>query len=183
MNASSPAASTQETGRRGRHGGWITIDSEGGKGSTSWIHLPQCASGLGQPAEIAEPEAVDGASRSLLLVEDEPQVRKALVSALHQVGSQVIEAADGQEALELFDEHCSELSAVILDVDLPKISGLECLDSFHEARPDLPVLVVSGHPVPIAMDERAVDFLPKLFRPSELHSALSRVLSLRTERP
>ena len=102
--------------------------------------------------------------------------RGALVNWL---GFDVLEACDGQEALDFFTARPAEISAVLLDLSMPRMGGLEVLPALRRCRADVPVVVMSGlgdSRIPANLGDAHATFLGKPFGRRELRSALRRVL-------
>ena len=115
-----------------------------------------------------------GPSRLVLIVDDEPLVRNVLRRTLHQQGCEVIETCDGPSALAVIDER-PDLCAVILDVTMPGMTGLEVLEQIRARRPGLPVLLSTAcTDVPV---ELADGFLAKPYAGEQLQEALAKLLS------
>jgi two-component system chemotaxis response regulator CheY len=100
---------------------------------------------MGQVSPIAQQPLPAGASR-VLLVDDQPEVRRVVRRSLAKAGYEVVEAWNGQVAVELVRE--SSFDLVISDVRMPDMSGLELLSALHRHDPDLPVVLTSGWPGP-----------------------------------
>jgi CheY-like chemotaxis protein len=117
----------------------------------------------------------------VLLVDDEPMVRRMLRRVLERMGLNVVEARDGIEALEVYAEHQSAISVVLLDWDMPRKDGSETLRELRELACTAPILVLSGHGLnadgytPDA--DQAQGFLQKPFRRLGLESQLREVLA------
>jgi two-component system, cell cycle sensor histidine kinase and response regulator CckA len=125
-------------------GGTIRVHSTPGAGTTFRIYLPLTE--LPQAAEADRPTGPwAAATGTVLVVEDEPAVRRLAVRALQAEGFQVLEAGNGQEAVELLDRHRGSVQAVVADVALPVMSGPELADRLAQSHPETPVLLMSGY--------------------------------------
>ena len=121
-----------------RHRGRLQLQSTPGAGTIVRIALPTIASGR-RPVGATSPVA------RVLVVEDEPAVREALVEALTQQGHVARVAADGRAALEIVERE--PVDAVVTDLALPGMSGLEVARAVKHLRPGTPVLLVTAWPV------------------------------------
>jgi two-component system cell cycle sensor histidine kinase/response regulator CckA len=118
-------------------------------------------------------------TRRILVVDDEPGVRRVIDRLLKQYGYDTILASSGTEALRLFDLHSPEIALVLLDWNLPGTSGKETLAELLKRRPDLRVVLVTGA-AEATTDEHAtadtLSILLKPFTPTELMFAVRTVL-------
>ncbi len=130
-----------------RHRGFISLDSEAGKGSAFDIYLPEVqAPGDSQASENdGVQEEFLGGGETILLAEDEEQVRRLAVTLLEQAGYKVITASDGQKALELFAQHKDHIDLVMLDAVMPKKGGRVVYEEIHGQAPHLPIVFLSGY--------------------------------------
>jgi two-component system cell cycle sensor histidine kinase/response regulator CckA len=124
-------------------GGAVRAESEPGAGATFTMLLP-C---FRAPVRTAhpEPEAVTAGTGTILLAEDEASVRRAFVRGLERMGYEVVEAEDGLAALQRWEEHAGEFAALVTDIRMPELGGLDLAARLRERRPDLPIVFVSGY--------------------------------------
>ncbi len=127
-----------------QHGGAILIDSEVGKGTTFTVVLPTVESVHSAEENIASP-APDKERRRILVVDDEPAIRDILCRLLVHAGFDVLEATDGEEAIDVFSERHDSIDCVLLDLSMPKCSGEEAQKAFHSLREDIPIVLMSGY--------------------------------------
>ncbi len=126
-------------------GGFIKVHSEQGKGTSFRIYFP-CGEKTVLRAEKTKGKASgDADGETVLLAEDESMVRSLLARMLINRGYKVLEAADGREALRLFEDHAGKVSLVVADVVMPVMSGTELVERIFSVRPGLPALFVSGY--------------------------------------
>jgi PAS domain S-box-containing protein len=182
-----PFFTTKETGRGTglglaivygiveRNGGQIAVDSAPGSGTCfrlTWPAREEPAPGLDAP-----PTASPTTRGTVLLAEDEPSVRRLVRRTLEAAGYRVEAVADGIEAVEQFRKNPHGFDLALLDLSMPGCTGLEALEDIRVDAPDLPVLIVSGHPdrenVPWPED---VPILPKPFSPRTLVDRVSELL-------
>jgi two-component system response regulator AtoC len=121
---------------------------------------------------------------TVLVAEDEHELRVYLEMALRCLGYKVELAQDGNEALECLQSGAGEISAVLLDFIMPNRDGIETLIEIRKLYPDLPVIMISGAPSPLnivtAMKSGATDFLCKPVTHEDLRKALTRALDVKT---
>jgi DNA-binding response OmpR family regulator len=135
--------------------------------------LQQC-----QPAEpiIDLPEPVlEGHGETILVVEDNPEVQAMIETQLRSAGFDVLIAGDGQQALDVLQEHTSTVRLALLDVDLPKMDGRTCLREIGVKFPHLPAVMMSGLSS-VDQTQLATPFLRKPFDRSKLLSTIDVVL-------
>ena len=89
--------------------------------------------------------AGDPTGMTVLLVEDEPDVRLVVSMLLRRTGLTILQASDGREAIEVLDGHRDEVDVVLLDVLMPELTGPEALPHLRQLVPDLPVVFYSGY--------------------------------------
>ncbi|SFS78328.1 cell cycle histidine kinase CckA [Brevundimonas viscosa] len=161
-------------------GGHINVVNLEGAGAAFRIFLPEAAE-----AELAEvpqvevkakaPRDLSGAGR-ILFVEDEAAVRGIAARLLRQRGYDVIEAADGEEALELAEQHAGQIDMMISDVIMPGLDGPSLLKKARPYLGDAPVMFISGYAESdfsdLLQDEAGVSFLPK---PLDIKTLAERV--------
>jgi two-component system, cell cycle sensor histidine kinase and response regulator CckA len=120
---------------------------------------------------------------TVLLVEDEVIVSKAIAIALRHLGFKVLVAADGVAAVEVFRQHQEEIRCVLCDLTMPRMDGWETLAALRQLAPGLPVILVSGYDEAQAMDgdhpEQPQAFLRKPYTFQELSEAMGRILAER----
>ena len=161
-------------------GGHINVANLEGAGAAFRIFLPEAAE-----AELAEvpqvevkakaPRDLSGAGR-ILFVEDEAAVRGIAARLLRQRGYEVIEAEDGEQALELAEEHAGQIDMMISDVIMPGLDGPSLLKKARPFLGDAPVMFISGYAESdfsdLLQDEVGVSFLPK---PLDIKTLAERV--------
>jgi len=128
--------------------GWIEVSSEPGQGTTFQLYLPCVAGDARQvPAPAAtEPPAGDTrGSETVLVVEDQDEVREFVVQALANRGFRVLQAADAPQALEVSERHSGSIDLLLTDVVLPGMNGRELAELFRMLRPSIKVIYTSGY--------------------------------------
>lgn len=162
-----------------QRGGHIWVYSEEGRGTTFKICLPRAAHESLAPT-LAVPPAIttERGSETILLVEDEADVRTVAVEALRARGYTVLEAATPTEALQLAQEN--KIDLLVTDVVLPVMSGRELAEVIKRLQPQIRVLYVSGYTentiVHYGVVDAGVHFLPKPYTPSQLAAKVRQVL-------
>ncbi|MBY6265418.1 response regulator [Azospirillum sp. 412522] len=151
-----PFFTTKEPGKGTGLGLWMVygtaqqsngaVELEGGKGrgATFALYLPA----VDPPAAPARPDPLhvaEGEGAVILLVDDEDSVRRYLRLVLEEAGCTVVEASDGQEALDRYDEAGGLFDAVVSDVSMPRMNGLELARALESRNPLLPILFLTGY--------------------------------------
>ena len=161
-------------------GGHINVTNIEGAGAAFRIFLPAAAAAELEavaPVEVKvkAPRDLSGAGR-ILFVEDEAAVRGIAARLLRQRGYEVIEAADGEEALILAEEHAGQIDMMISDVIMPGLDGPNLLKKARPYLGDIPVMFISGYAESdfsdLLQDEAGVSFLPK---PLDIKTLAERV--------
>ena len=126
-----------------KHHGVIEIDSKVGEGTAFAILLPTTSAAT-SVEEPSSPDSQECAPKRILIADDEAALRSILRRRLSHVGFDVLEAADGQEAIDVFCKHRDSIDCVLLDVSMPKRNGQEVEREMHAVRADLPIVLMSG---------------------------------------
>ena len=127
------------------HRGAIQLTSQPGQGTSFKIYLPVLSrdSAAEAASQQASPEQWQG-SGTILLVEDEVQVKLIAGSLLQKLGFTVIEASDGKEALELYHTMAADITLVVTDMGMPVMDGYELFRELKKLDPKLPIIISSG---------------------------------------
>ncbi|MDX8412207.1 MAG: ATP-binding protein [Mariprofundaceae bacterium] len=126
------------------HGGAMEVESEADKGTTFHIYLPLHGAN-GKMLKQEEEVIFRGSGETILLVDDEAQVREAVEGVLVELGYRVLTAADGVEALRVFDEHRDEVALTMTDVVMPNMGGVDLAQRLREIKNDLPLILMTGY--------------------------------------
>ncbi len=162
--------------------GAMQLESAVPHGAVVRLRFPAGALAVG--VDIPSPPSAAGPvpQRALLFVDDDDAVRSVMLRMLRHAGHHVVEARNGQDALDRAQTMGEELAGVISDIRMPGMSGIEMVRTLRIVRPDVPVLFVSGNADATWIDEFGPNtaLLTKPFAPSRLFAALEEVLSDRT---
>jgi two-component system cell cycle sensor histidine kinase/response regulator CckA len=126
-------------------GGYVWVYSEPGHGTTFKVYLPRVEETVAAEERMAEAEAPQRGSETVLLVEDEKGVRELAREYLEQNGYTVLEAENGARALEIASAHDGPIHLMLTDVVMQGISGRELAEKAAKIRPDMKVLFMSGY--------------------------------------
>ncbi len=165
------------------HEGAVTVETQVGRGATFRVFFPLTEQEA-LPVRKAE-KFVSGALEGeglVLLAEDEPIVRNITQAMLERLGYEVITAADGAVAVEIFRVRQDEFRLAILDLTMPRMNGWETLSMLRSLRPDIPVVLVSGYDEARVMQgdhaERPQAFVHKPYLLADLKAALRVALGV-----
>ncbi len=164
-----------------QHHGWIDVDSALGKGSTFTVHLPLAVEAAVAPAPgpTTRPET---RQPTILLVEDEPGIRRLAQKCLEHLGYRVVTAPDGVQALQRWDEEHGHVDLLLTDIVMPMgLSGVELAQRVRHLAPALPVVVMSGYAADVVREGGAIgpdyEFLGKPFTVGQLDAAVRKALA------
>jgi two-component system, cell cycle sensor histidine kinase and response regulator CckA len=162
------------------HAGWISVDSEMGKGTTVRIYLP-AVDMLVKEDVNKRPQAqwVKG-SGTILVIDDEEGIAAVCRAMLERMGYRVLVARTGQEAVDIIKNYDSDIDLALLDILMPDMSGEIIYSLLMKARPGLKVIVCSGYsidgPAQKILDAGAEDFMQKPFTMADLSEKLKKAL-------
>jgi signal transduction histidine kinase/ActR/RegA family two-component response regulator len=126
-------------------GGGISVESAPGRGTRVQVLLPASEAPVVRAEASAKPQIVAGADGAVLIVDDEPQIRKMARTFLKKRGITVHEAANGREAVDYLATSGAAIRVLLLDMAMPEMTGDEALPSIFRLRPDMKVIVSSGY--------------------------------------
>jgi CheY-like chemotaxis protein len=163
--------------------GAFRLNSTVGEGTTAELWLPRAPEQAAIADTLAKDEAVAGPSRPLrlLLVDDHEEVRSTTAALLKDIGHDVVEAANGADALKLLQNGKCEFDLMITDYAMPNLSGTEFLREARQYCPGVGALIITGYAETGAVRDRpeGVEILLKPFTPSQLEAALARAGTMR----
>jgi PAS domain S-box-containing protein len=154
-----------------QHNGYVDVYSEMGKGTTFKFYLPLIGTEAGEAAKAGVAVTPRG-NETILLAEDEPEVRNSTKIILESYGYKVIEASDGEEAVRKFGENKDAVQILLIDVVMPKKNGREVYEDIIKTRPDVKAIFVSGYTADIMYKkeflEKGLAFVSKPIAPTDL---------------
>ena len=163
-----------------QHEGHIGVESRVEAGTTFTLYLPALQVPQTEPAVIEGPPPAHGDGEVILLVEDDPAARAALLDTLEMLNYEVVAAADGQEAMEIYQREADRLSLVMSDLIMPRMGGRELVRRLRTFDPQLKALAITGYALADDIRELKNDgiqeFVQKPFEVAVLADALRRVL-------
>jgi len=164
-------------------GGYIWVYSEIGKGTTFKIYLPRVASTRETAAKVATParlQKVEPGTETILLVEDEANLRYLARQYLEKQGYKVIEAADGAVAMQIAVAHEAVIHLLLTDVIMPGMNGRELAQRISQIRPNVKILYMSGYTENVIGENGTLDagvrLLQKPFNLRDLKTKVREVL-------
>ncbi|HOZ46938.1 MAG TPA: response regulator [Candidatus Hydrogenedentes bacterium] len=162
-----------------QHNGFIQASTDIGKGTAFRIYLPALDRTVvaETPKETIDPK---GGNETILIAEDDKPVRNVASRILKQAGYHVLTAADGEEAVRLFEKHSQAIDLILLDVVMPKLNGPQVHERVKTLRPAARVLFTSGYSLSAMAASTVVDEGPRLlqkpYEPDELLAAVRDAL-------
>jgi two-component system cell cycle sensor histidine kinase/response regulator CckA len=141
-----------------QHKGHIDFTTEPGRGTTFTLYLPALSMPQPSIADIESEPLPQGQGQTILVVEDETATRRALVESLRVLNYRVLEAMNGEQALEIFEQHARAIDLVLSDVVMPKMGGKALLYALQERAPAVRLVLLTGHP----LDEQELEDLRAL---------------------
>lgn len=164
-----------------RLGGFIEVDSRPGEGTAFCVYLPPAATTGEAPEAPLEAEHTSSGGERVLLVEDQDQIRALLARQLERSGFEVVEAANGYEALTMWRQAPEAFDIIVSDIVMPVMDGPTMVARVRETAGELPVVFISGYPGAADASERETPLpegrlLRKPFAAAELVEAIRTAL-------
>jgi two-component system, cell cycle sensor histidine kinase and response regulator CckA len=162
-----------------QHNGYINVYSEPGRGTIFRIYLPLVNEIVREEKEVRIP--VKGGNETILIAEDDNAVRGLIKTMLTEHGYSIIEAVDGEDAIDRFTKTEERIDLIILDTVMPKKNGQEAYDEIKKIKPDSKVIFTSGYTGDIILDKGMAEgdkfeFIPKPISPYVLLQKVRQVL-------
>ena len=165
-------------------GGDIWVYSEPGRGTTFKLYLPRIEQAAEQPYQERR-QIRSAGTETVLLVEDESQVRNLAALVLRERGYEVLEASTGEEALRIAKRYAGRIHLLLTDVVMPQMSGKELSEQIKRTRLDIKVLFASGYTDDAVLHhgvfEADMEFIQKPFTPNALANKVRQVLNTRNK--
>ncbi len=162
-----------------QHHGYIDVSSKPHKGTTFKIYLPLSEIGLKEKESLIL-AVLKGGTETVLIAEDDEDVRRLAADILEQYGYKVIETVDGKDAVEKFIRNKDKVKFLLLDVIMPRKNGREVYEEIRKIRPDIKALFISGYAANLIRKnedaEGEINFLPKPISPDELIRKVREIL-------
>ncbi|MFO7727523.1 MAG: PAS domain S-box protein [Desulfonatronovibrio sp.] len=163
------------------HGGYILCYSEPGQGTAFKIYWPVAGQGEIGPDEKQTEQAVSQyGTETILVVDDDTQIRDLTTEVLEDSGYQVLNAESGEKALAIFKKRPNEIDLVIMDLNMPGMGGRECTRQMLSVDPSVKVLVASGYSAvghsKETSESGAKGFLSKPYHKKELLVRIRKLL-------
>lgn len=161
-----------------QHNGYINISSEKGKGTTFFIYLPLIAPKIADNNSTKTNSA--GGNETILIADDNNEVRQFVSMFLKMKGYNTIEAKDGEDAVNQYKALYQSIDLLILDVVMPKKNGKEVADEVKKVNPNANILFISGYTSDIisnkGVDDGEINFVTKPITPTKLYEAVRNAL-------
>ena len=168
-------------------GGHLTVASLPGKGSTFRIYLPEVPDSGDIIPKPPQAQSNWPRRQTVLVVEDDSALRKLMIKVLDGAGFQVVEAKDGEQAVEICKNWAEPIDIVVSDLAMPKLTGLQLKEIVAGLRPTVKFLLMSGYAEDVVEDpsilQTDTNFLEKPFLPDDLILKVRQVLRGKSGEP
>ncbi len=162
------------------HGGFVTVQSKEGQGSTFTVYLPVAEKEIDFKTITKEPTSHKGKDECILVVDDEVAILEIARQTLEYSGYRVLTAEEGTEAIALYLREQNDIQLVLTDIHMPYMDGISLIRSLRQITPSLKILVASGH----GADSRFLGdtevmiqgFIPKPYTAGDLLEAIHNAL-------
>ncbi|MDE3198648.1 MAG: response regulator, partial [Acidobacteriota bacterium] len=161
-----------------RLGGAILVESSPGKGATFRLYLPR-ANSEGAPGAAQDAPGIVSGNSTVLVVEDEPSVRRFTMAVLKNAGYRLLEAANGEQAIEIARDYGQPIHVLVTDMVMPGLTGVELAERLRAIWPEARVLLMSGYSEMLANREigDGLLYLQKPFSPEQLTRLVAQAVA------
>ncbi len=163
-----------------QHGGYIEMESQVGEGTQFTIYLPMLSKPKAELNTPSRPSEMDGAGKTVLLVEDDYATRKALNAMLTMHNYHVLVAENGVAALDLLENNADNIVLMVSDVVMPQMGGFDLYEKMRGRWPEIEVLFITGHPLDDqdhqVLQQGKVHWLQKPFTIQEFNQFLNEIM-------
>jgi signal transduction histidine kinase/ActR/RegA family two-component response regulator len=158
-----------------RHGGYVSVSSHVGRGTTFRVYLPLCETEIGEK-QLQKLEQPSGGTERVLVAEDDHEVRKFIKHVLERSGYEVIEALDGEDAVQQYMEKGATIDLLVFDIIMPKRNGADAYEEIKRVDSSAKVVFVSGYLSDDAKVRAVIDEDYKLiFKPIKANELLRTI--------
>jgi len=158
-------------------GGVVTLSTQFGKGTTFHVYFPVKETGVAAPAEEQGVENTRGSGERVLVVDDEEFFRDVTRRLLEDFGYAVYTAADGVEAVKIFEQHGAEIAVAVVDLNMPVMDGNTTIKALRAINPRVRIITVSGSDGAVQPGDELTDLrLTKPYAMGTLLNGLRQVL-------
>ncbi len=162
-----------------QHNGYVNVYSEPDRGTIFKIHLPLIDDAKAEK-KLLEDDYMIGGAETILLAEDEVDVRGAIKEILKEYGFSVIEAVDGKDAIDKYSENKDNINLLLMDVVMPGMNGKEAYDEIKKITPDIKAIFTSGYTSKTVHDkgvfQEGVHYISKPVIPKTLLKKIREVM-------
>jgi len=162
------------------HGGWAELDAQARPGATFRVFLPAATERAEDAAAPPAAEPAAATRRRILVVDDEDLVRDAVSRMLAELGYDVLSAADGREAVDLYRKFGADIGLVIIDMVMPQMDGRQCFRALRALNPAVQAILSTGGPgdgsLQDILGEGGIEFVQKPYAVLQLAEAVRRAL-------
>jgi CheY-like chemotaxis protein len=127
------------------HGGFVHLETKLGAGTTFYVYIPAApGDALGGPNPGDQDDQAKGKGELILVVDDEPSVRKLASAILNRNGYRTVTASEGREGIKVFEQHQKNIRLVVSDLMMPQMDGPGMLRGLREIEPQLKSIIITG---------------------------------------
>jgi len=165
------------------HAGTITVQSKVGKGTGFQIYIPVCHNDILNQSLTASGTLTIGAGQTILLADDNKQLRNSQKTVLQTLGYKILEAKNGKEAVSLFKEYQTDIALTLMDITMPIMGGVAAVEKIRAIQPDARIIYVTGYDRDATLNgERFPDpsdfILEKPYTMSKLNTVIQQQLQV-----